>query len=155
MLYILVFFCVSVFLFMPSVIKSQLTLEQRAQILAMLAEGKSERSIAKDLGTSKGTVGRVKREQETIEKLMDSAGNIPDHLKKRKIVQINPKFEAIENALVVFLDMARERGMPVSGPMLIELGKREAQKRGIKDFCASEGWIEKVKKRDMKFLASN
>ena len=61
---------------MLSVIKSQLILEQRAQILAILDEGKSERSISKDLGTSKGTVGRVKREQETIGKLMDSAGII-------------------------------------------------------------------------------
>ena len=81
----------------------------------------------------------MKREQkETIKKLMDSADNVPDHLKKRKIVKIDPKFGAIECALVMFLDMTRGRNMPVSGPMLMELGKHEAQKRDITDFCASE-----------------
>ena len=37
--------------------------------------------------------------------------------------------------------------MSVTGPMLMELGKREATKRGINNFKASEGWLDKVKKR--------
>ena len=79
------------------------------------------------MGTSKGTVGRVKRQQkDDIEKLRNEQGEIPDHLKKRKIVQINPQYEDIENAVLNFIELARERGMSVTGPMLMELGKREA-----------------------------
>ena len=100
------------------------------------------------MGTSKGIVGRVKRQQkDDIEKLRNEQGEIPDHLKKRKIVQINPQYEDIENAAVSFIELARERGMSVTGPMLMELGKREATKRGINNFKASEGWLDKVKKR--------
>ena len=95
------------------------------------------------MGTSKGTVGRVKRQQkDDIEKLRNEQGEIPDHLKKRKIVQINPQYEDIENAVLNFIELARERGMSVTGPMLMELGKREATKRGINNFKASEGWLD-------------
>ena len=37
--------------------------------------------------------------------------------------------------------------MSVTGPMLMELGKREATKCGINNFKASEGWLDKVKIR--------
>ena len=81
----------------------------------------------------------MKRQQkDDIEKLGNEQGEIPDHLKKRKIVQINPQYEDIENAVVSFIELARERGMS---------GKREATKRGINNFKASEGWLDKVKKR--------
>ena len=81
----------------------------------------------------------MKRQQkDDIEKLGNEQGEIPDHLKKRKIVQINPQYQDIENAVVSFVELARERGMS---------GKREATKRGINNFKASEGWLDKVKKR--------
>ena len=81
----------------------------------------------------------MKRQQkDDIEKLGNEQGEIPDHLKKRKIVQINPQYQDIENAVVSFVELARERGMS---------GKREATKRGINRFKASEGWLDKVKKR--------
>ena len=50
--------------------------------------------------------------------------------------------------IVKFLNLSRERGMTVTGPMLRSLAEREAEKRGITDFQASEGWLGKVKARN-------
>ncbi|KAI6649882.1 Tigger transposable element-derived protein 4-like [Oopsacas minuta] len=91
---------------------------------------------------------QLKRQQkDDIEKPRNEQDEIPDYLKKRKIVQINPQYEDIENAVVSFSEWARKRGMSIIGPMLMELGKREATKHGINNFKASEGWLDKVKKR--------
>ena len=115
---------------MSSSSKPHLNLEQRSKILKLSEEGLAERAIAREMGTNKGTVGRVKRQQkDDIEKLRNEQGEIPDHLKKRKIVQINPQYEDIENAVVSFIELASERGMSVTGPMLMELGKREAHQQ--------------------------
>ena len=97
------------------------------------------------MGTNKGTVGRVKRQQkDDIEKLRNEQGEIPDHLKKRKIVQINPQYEDIENAVVSFIELASESGMSVTGPMLMELGKREAIKRGINNLSGEAAAVDKI-----------
>ena len=50
----------------------------------------------------------MKRQQkDDIEKLGNEQGEIPDHLKKRKIVQINPQYEDIENAVLKRLSWRR------------------------------------------------
>ena len=47
----------------------------------------------------------------------------------------------------MFLTKARETGLAVTGPMLRTLAEREAKKLGLSDFQASEGWLDRMKKR--------
>ena len=110
-------------------------------------KGYSERKIANDYGIGKGTVSRIKVNRTKLEETFDFTGNVPEHLKKRKFVQISPRFELIEKAVVEFLKTARERGIAVTRTMLRTLAEKEAKKSDIQGFCASEGWLGKLKSR--------
>ena len=124
-----------------------LPIETRAEVIELSKAGNSERQVALQVG-SKGQVGRILRDQrDKIEYLKDVQGNIPNNLKKRKIVDIIPKYSEIENVFVLFLEKSRENGIPATGPMLRNLALREAEKRNIQGFSASEGWMDRMKKR--------
>ena len=124
---------------------SHLTVAQKLEILQDLDDGKSERQCADKFNVGKGTINRLKRSRSSIEALATDSGC---DLKKRKNCIIRPKYFEIEDVIVKFLNLARERGMAVTGPMLRSLAEREAEKKGITDFQASEGWLGKVKARN-------
>ena len=126
---------------------SRLTVEQKIEALKVLDGGSSERDVANRFSTGKGTINRVTRSQNNLEDLKDDEGNLSAYLKKRKNCVIKPQYEQIENSVVRFLTAARERGMPVTGPMLKSLAERQARKSVIDGFTASEGWSGKVKAR--------
>ena len=127
--------------------KPTLNIEQRQKALEMLDNGKSERLVAEHFNVGKGTINRVKSNRGAIQSHIDDAGVIPENIMKRKHVEVVPKFENIEAAVVEFLKLARDRGMIVTGPMLRTLAEREAITRGVLEFKASEGWLGKVKAR--------
>ena len=96
----------------------------------------------------KGQVGRILRDQrDKIENLKDVQGNIPNNLKKGKLVDIAPKYCEIENVCVLFLEKSRENGIAATGSMLRNLALREAEKRNIQGFSASERWLDRMMKR--------
>ena len=125
--------------------KEQLTLAQRQKILAKLDAGASERTLSNEFGVGKGSIGRIKANRDN---LVNAADSVPTNtLKKRKHVVPKLKYEDIEKVMVEFLRMARDRGLVVTGPMLRTLALEEAEKKGIADFSASEGWLSRVKQR--------
>ena len=96
-----------------------LPIETCAEVIELSKAGRSERQIALQVGSSKGQIGRILRDQrDKIENLKDVQGNIPNNLKKRKLVDITPKYCEIENACVLFLERAKEHGIPVTGQMV-------------------------------------
>ena len=58
-----------------------------------------------------------------------------------------PKYEDIDTAVIEFLKLARDRGMPVTGPMLRTLAEGEASANGVEGIKASEGWLSEGKAR--------
>ena len=126
---------------------SRLTVEQKIEALKLLDGGSSERDVANRFSTGKETINRIKRSRNNLEDLKDDEGNLSAYLKKRKNCVIKPQYELIENSVVRFLTAARERGMPVTGPMLKSLAEQHARKSVIDGFTASEGCLEKVKVR--------
>ena len=59
----------------------------------------------------------------------------------RKHAVVVPMYEDIDTAVIEFLKLARDRGMPVTGPMLRTLAEREASASGVEGIKASEGWL--------------
>jgi len=49
---------------------------------------------------------------------------------------------------LVWFSKTREKNLPVSGPTLQEKAKQLAEVHGLNDFKASNGWLEKFRKRD-------
>ena len=105
--------------------RQPLSIENRVEVIELSRAGKSEREIALEVGSRKGQVGRIFREQcDKIEILKDEEGKIPDNL-KRKLVEIRPKYTEIEEVCMQFVERAREWD-PGNGTMLRSLAKREA-----------------------------
>ena len=127
--------------------KSALTIEQRQNALKMLDDGKTERAVAEFFNVGEGTINRIKSNRVTIQLHVDETGEIPENIRKRKHAVVVPMYEDIETAVIEFLKLARDRGMPVTGPMLRTLAEREASANGVEGFKASEGWLSKVKAR--------
>jgi hypothetical protein len=58
-------------------------------------------------------------------------------------------FEKVNEALFMWFTQQREKGMPLTGPLLQEKAKMLAELLGDegRDFCASSGWLDRFKKR--------
>lgn len=56
------------------------------------------------------------------------------------------EYEQVNEALFLWFSQAREKGMPISGPILMEKAKLLAKMMGdsYKDFGASSGWLESL-----------
>ena len=138
----------SLLFFVIAAKRHPLPLETRSEVIEFSKAGNHERHIPLQVVSSKVQVGRILRDQrDKIENLKDVQGNIPNNLKKRKLVDITPKNCEIENVCVLFLEKARENGIPATGTMLRNLALREAEKRNIQGLYASEGWLGRMKKR--------
>ena len=86
----------------------------------------------------KGIIGRIKANRDN---LVNAAESVPTNtLKKRKQVVPKLQYEDIGKVVVEFLRMVRDRGLVVTCPMLRTLALEEANKKGIANFSASEGW---------------
>ena len=124
--------------------QSALTLEQPQNALKMLDDGKSGRAVAEFLNVGKGTINRTNpiawpfscmwtRQVKSL------------RTQDTKAAVVVPKYEDIDTAVIEFLKLARDRGMPVTGPMLRTLAEREAS--GVEGVKASEGRLSKEKAR--------
>ena len=79
----------------------------------------SERVAADNFGAGKGIINRLKREGQAVE----NAGQGALVLKKRKLVDVKPRYEKLENTIVELLELMKERRIPVTRPMLREIAK--------------------------------
>ncbi len=77
-----------------------------------------------------------------IEKAFESGENNS----KRKLLR-KPKFEDIDEAVIKWLRDVRQHKISISGPLIKETALEIAKNRGIEDFVASDGWLQKLKTR--------
>lgn len=59
-----------------------------------------------------------------------------------------PKFADLDDRILKWLQERRELNISVGGPTLCEKAVELAQKLGHKEFRASNGWLQKFKKRN-------
>jgi len=57
------------------------------------------------------------------------------------------EYHDLEEGLMAWFTQCRQNNIPISGPILKEKFKLFATNLGITNFQASEGWLEKFKKR--------
>jgi len=79
------------------------------------------------------------------EKIMDEWVNSKNSGKSKRLK--TPSFEQIDQKLYEWFISVRSKNLPISGPILQTEAMKLAEKMNVKDFKASNGWLEKFKKR--------
>ncbi|XP_045783380.1 jerky protein homolog-like isoform X1 [Maniola jurtina] len=121
-----------------------LPLKDKIEILNKLDSGETMCKLAKEYGVGRSTIHDLKKKKE---KILDHANTMESGLEKRKTLKGGhcPK---MENALYMWFMQESSKQIPVSGSILkakaIEFYKENTKKD---DFRASNGWLDKFRKR--------
>lgn len=123
-------------------------MEQKLSALKQLDKGESVSKVAMEYGVGKSTIGDWKRKRAEIEAWCVKRV-CSETLKERKNMK-ESEFSEVSEALHLWFRQAREKGTPISGPILQEKALQFYEmfkKEGESDFVASVGWLDRWKKR--------
>lgn len=118
-----------------------LTLEQRVQVIKLHDNGKSERKLAVSFNCSKTQINKIIKEKTSVLKEWEDFKF--RGIKRSRIA----KFSDINTAVLEWLKIAKATNIPLSGPLIKQKATEIADALGIKDFSASNGWLDKFRTR--------
>lgn len=123
------------------------SLETKLSAIKRLDKGESVKKVAADLGVGEVTVGDWRRKRKEIEQWVSKSVSGGSDLLRKTMKK--GEYEQTSEALFLWFSNLRGLGSPISGPMLqakaIEFHKRF--KDGEANFSASDGWLDRWKKR--------
>ena len=122
----------------------QLSLKRKRELAADLQAGITESKAVAKYRTSKGTVGRVRRDVHRYLNLdVDALGE--DRKRELKV-----RTDGLDAQMVNFLHLSREQNLIVTGPVLQSVATSFAKKMvpPLDGFVASNGWLEKFRIRN-------
>ncbi|KAH7955687.1 hypothetical protein HPB52_002885 [Rhipicephalus sanguineus] len=122
--------------------RKPLTLGEKLRIIEEEEKrnGATKASIARDLNIPESSLKTILAKKDSI---LLNAAKFGLNRKAAK----DGKYAAMEKALVEWLRQARSSGIAVDGAILKEKAETVALRCGIDDFKASNGWLDRFKKR--------
>ncbi|XP_071043106.1 jerky protein homolog-like [Parasteatoda tepidariorum] len=119
--------------------KRVVSIETKLEAIQRLDKGESIKKVARDLGVGAVTVGDWKRKRNEIEIWSAEKANCSLRKTMKKC-----EFEKTSESLFLWITHLREKGSPISGPMLQAkaLDFNKLFYAG-EHFIASSGWLEK------------
>lgn len=122
-------------------------MEQKLEAIKRLDNGETLQKVADDYGVGRVTVGDWRRNRVEIEKWCSS--RLTDEAVKERKTMKKCGYEKVSEALYVWFLQFRDKGVPISGPILQQkaLHFRKEFDEGEPDFTASVGWLDRWKKR--------
>lgn len=124
-----------------SVKRKAFSIEDKVKIIKRIEDGTSQSAVCKEFSLSKSTVSNLwKNRSVTLaahEKNMDSS-------KKLR----RAERENVEEALLKWFTIQRNRNLPVTGAMLQMKANEFAERFEEKAFVCSNGWLDRFKKRN-------
>lgn len=124
----------------------KLKYSERNKIANELKKGlKSQRKLAREYGIGKSSIQRIKTE---FDKENDENINVKDKensgIQSEEVTRIKPMFD--EKVFELFQRL-RSRNFPINGPTIKRIALKIAAGMNLKEFKASNGWLEKFKIR--------
>lgn len=113
---------------------------EKLEIIAKIESGSSQADLARDRQVSKTTVQTIWKDREKI-KQNGTIYNLEFKRARRC------EFEDVDKQVLHWFNVQRGRQIPISGPILKGAAEEIAKKFGATDFRASEGWLDRWKKR--------
>lgn len=125
---------------MASAKRKCFSIEEKSVIIQRLEAGESNVTIAKEFGVNHSTISTIKKNKHKIEPLFNA------NVLKPKRVRVSSQGQ-VEEALLQWFKLQRNRGIPINGPMLQEKANFFANELNIPNFDCSASWINRFKTR--------
>lgn len=124
-------------------LQTELSLQQKSEVLQRIQKGESQRKLAEQYGVSKTTIANIKKNEHSIINAVES--NCSQN-RKRKMKKTEN--EEVNNIILEFFIKCRAQNIPVTGPMLQAKAAEIASSLQIEKFTASNGWLEAFRRRN-------
>lgn len=125
--------------------KQQIPIEHKLKIIELHNRGVKTKEICETFNITEGAVRYIKKNQDKIKQFAEKYPHLALH--QRKKIK-GPHYIQLEEHLMTWFDAVRSLGHPVSEPLLKEKAMElNRDLGGPVDFKASNGWLEKCKKR--------
>lgn len=125
-------------------IRKTISVADKVKIIAKFDEHVGTRvDLAKELSIPVSTLNTIVKSRETI---TINAAKCGPSAKKRKYVK-DSRFKQLEEILLEWFVGARAANLPINGTLMREKARVIASRLDIQDFTASNGWIDRFKKR--------
>ena len=123
--------------------RKDLSASEKVQVIDYKKENPSAgvQSIAEKFSCSKSQIQSILAKKDEISEHYGANKNA--HFKKARLSQ----FKNVDQATYEWYQKARSKNIPVTGPMLQEKAKRANEELGDATFNASNGWLDRFKKR--------
>ena len=123
--------------------RNELSLKSKVEVIeyAKRNPSQSSRKIAEVFNCGRTQIQGIFKKRDTI--LSEYEANAPASRKRHR----GTEFSDVNEAMYRWYSLARQRNVPVSGPMLQEEARVIAVQMGHHQFKASNGWLESFKKR--------
>ena len=118
----------------------EMNLESKYKALLELDKGKTNKEVASLFGVPPNTVSTWKRNKT---KIYEAFQNGSPSTKRIKI----GKYDQINKAVLQWFEQAQSENVPITGALIREQALCFAKELNIEHFQASEGWLQKWKKR--------
>ena len=117
-------------------LQTELSLQQKSEVLLRIQKGESQRKLAKQYGMSKMTIANIKKNEHSIINSVES--NCSQNRKRKMRKNEN---EEVSNIMLGFFIKCRAQNIPVSGPMLQAKAAEIASSLQIEKFLLEMvGW---------------
>lgn len=120
-----------------------LSIENKMKAIDRINNGEKIKDVAESFQIKANTLSTIYKNREIIRT------NFHGNLQRKSFKRIrNGKHNCVEQAMITFVNQARNHNFPINGTLIQEKAKQLSQKMEIKDFCASSGWLQRFKKRN-------
>ncbi|XP_050681803.1 tigger transposable element-derived protein 4-like [Leptidea sinapis] len=123
---------------MSSQRRKAFTIEEKGAIICRLENGESNSCLAKEFGVGHSTISMIFKNKNRIKQSFNSNVLKPKRLRKSRQ-------ENVDQALIQWFKNMRNKGIPVSGPVLQEKANGFAARFGNLDSNFSASWISRFK----------
>lgn len=122
---------------------TELNLSQKIKLIEDLKNGLSVRNAARKYEISVGTVSNLKKHKDLlVDKALQNQPVI-----NHRISRLSGKSLTLDKCLYNWFAAARYRKIPISGTIIQEKARKVSETLEMKDFKASNGWLESFRKR--------
>jgi len=122
--------------------RTRLTLEEKKNILGFIEAGNRLEKAADHFGYSLTTMNQIWRCRKKIKVTCQPGVNL-----KRKLIRESP-YRELEIPLIEWCKRMKEEGAFINGPMVQDEALNIAERMGMKQFTASNGWLARFLDRN-------